>query len=195
MEELVEAEPELFPSLPAVWVVVPVFEVVQVLHAKVELWVWAIWLTLSAKTLPIPSVVEDEVVASVGGIIIPLSSFWGASSLFFPDRFNGVVVSGISDSFVGTGVFSGKVTILILILVGEATTTLVITAKSPITIAVVLIGIIWLNTWEIITPFTIVVIKTFSLISTDILITVTFLEEESPPISNSQSPIRFLATS
>ena len=91
---------------------------------------------------PISCVVEEAVTASVGGIMIPSSSVSGSSSDLLPERLSSVPVSGISDSFVGGAVSSGIEIIFILRLVADATTTSVITAKLPITIAEVLIATI-----------------------------------------------------
>ena len=59
---------------------------------------------LSSNMAPISCVVEEAVTASVGGIIIPSSSFSGSSSDLLPERLSSVPVSGISDSFVGGAV-------------------------------------------------------------------------------------------
>ena len=82
--------------------------------------------------------------------------------------------------------------IFILILEADSKTKSDITAKSPIRIAVALMVIIWVNICEITSPLTIVVIKTFRLISIDIRIMVIFLEAGSIN-SNSQVPTRFFA--
>ena len=159
--------------------------------------VWSASLTnlskLSSNKSPISCVVEDAVTASVGGIIMPSSSVWGSSSDLLPERFSSLPVAGISDSFVGGAVSSGIGIIFILRLVADATTTSVITANSPITIAEGLIATIWVKIWEMTSPFTMVVIRTFKKMSMDILIVVTFFDV-GLPISNSQLPTRSLAT-
>ena len=126
-------------TAPVVDVAVPVSNVSL---DRVELCTPASFSKLSSKMAPISCVVEEAVTASVGGIIIPSSSVSGCSSDVFPERLSSDPVSGISDSFVGGAVSSGIEIIFILRLVADATTTSVITAKSPITIAVELIVII-----------------------------------------------------
>ena len=148
---------------------------------------------ISLNKSPISCEVEEADIAPVGGIIIPSSSVWGFSFDLLPERLSSKLVSGISDSFVGGAIPSGIETIFILRLVADSTTTSVITAKSPITIAEVLIAIIWVKIWEMTSPFTMVVIRTFKKMSTDIFIVVEFFDAGSL-ISNSQLPTRSLAT-
>ena len=101
-----EATPEIVSlEVPIVTEVVPVVEVVVpvsiVLLATVELCTPASWLKLSLKKSPTFSVVEEEVVASVGGIMIPSSFFSDSSWDLFPDRSSSNPESGISESLVG----------------------------------------------------------------------------------------------
>ena len=113
-----------------------------VLLIKVELNIPDSLSNVSAKIEPRSLVVDEMVAASVGGIIIPSSSVTGSSTDLLPERFSSLPVSGISDSFVGGAISLGIGIIFILRLVADATTTSVITAKLPITIAEVLIATI-----------------------------------------------------
>ena len=171
----------------------------------VELWTSVNWSKLWSKTSPISWVVEEAVTAFSGGIINPCSSKSRYSSGSFwslvPVRSNWASgSSGINTPIIASSsyspppvVFSGKGIIFILTLEADSTAILVITAKSPITIAVELIATILLNIWDSILPFIIVVKSTFKNISIDICMMVTFFEVGSL-IWNSQVPTKSLAT-